>query len=590
MAMEKILIIDDSTQIRSFLSEMLFPLGYAVSTASDGKRGLDKALTERPDLILLDFNLPRLSGIEILEALQKDNYEVPVILMTAHGSESVAVQAFRLGVRDYIPKPFETEQILEVIERALTESRLRRERDQLMRRLEQTNRQLERRLMDLSTLYAVGQSVTSLLDLEKLLKRVVEAAAYLTGGDEAFLFLIEEGDELSLRDSRGLSEKWVPGSRLRIQDTLMGTVVTTGKPLTLDSAAESRELKMLDHPVSALVNVPLKVKDNTIGVLGVTSKTPGRAFAQDDLSRLAALADYAVIAIENARLYEGMRQRAEELGTINEIAQTITSSLNLDEVIRSVMKGINRILRVETGSLLLIDEKTNELAFKITLQGDTEKLASYKLKMGQGIAGWVAEQGEPLLVPDVRLDPRHYGTVDEAVGFTSRSILCVPLTVKGKVIGVIEVINKLDGASPDSEAQFDENDLELLTAMAAPVAIAIENARLHEATKKLVAADILQQTVVTIAHYINNPLTALAMSAHSLVTSAETGRVVCHDDSLSEAVRLTEKKVEEIAAVIGILKEMASPKSTIYLGETKMIDIREQLSERLKAIEEKYKR
>jgi GAF domain-containing protein/CheY-like chemotaxis protein len=590
MAMEKILIIDDSTQIRSFLSEVLFPLGYIVSTASDGKRGLDKALTERPDLILLDFNLPRLSGIEILEALQKDDYEVPVILMTAHGSESVAVQAFRLGVRDYIPKPFETEQILEVIERALTESRLRRERDQLMRRLEQTNRQLERRLMDLSTLYAVSQSVTSLLDLEKLLKRVVEAAAYLTGGDEAFLFLIEEGDELSLRDSRGLSEKWVPGSRLRIQDTLMGTVVTTGKPLTLDSAAESRELKMLDHPVSALVNVPLKVKDNTIGVLGVTSKTPGRAFAQDDLSRLAALADYAVIAIENARLYEGMRQRAEELGTINEIAQTITSSLNLDEVIRSVMKGINRILRVETGSLLLIDEKTNELAFKITLQGDTEKLASYRLKMGQGIAGWVAEQGEPLLVSDVRLDPRHYGTVDEAVGFTSRSMLCVPLIVKGKVIGVIEVINKLDGASPDSEAQFNENDLELLTAMAAPVAIAIENARLHEATKKLVAADILQQTVVTIAHYINNPLTALAMSAHSLVTSAETGKVICHDDSLSEAVRLTEKKVEEIAAVIGILKEMASPKSTIYLGETKMIDIREQLSERLKAIEEKYKK
>lgn len=589
--MEKILIIDDSTKIRSFLSEMLRPLGYVVSTASDGKRGLDKALAERPDLILLDFHLPRLSGIEVLEALQKDHYEVPVILMTGHGSESVAVQAFRLGVKDYLTKPFETEQILEVIEKALTESRLRRERDQLMRRLEQTNRQLERRLVDLSTLYAVGQSVTSLLDLEKLLNRVVEAAAYLTGADEAFLFLIEKGkDELALRDSRGLGEKWVPGSRLKTQDTLMGTVVTTGKPLALDRTAESQELTMLDHPVSALVNVPLKVKDKTIGVLGVTSKRPGRAFAQDDLSRLAALADYAVIAIENARLYKGARQRAEELSTINEIAQTVTSSLDLDEVIRSVMKGINRILRVETGSLLLIDMETNELVFKITLQGDTEKLAPYRLKMGQGIAGWVAQQGEPLLVPDVRLDPRHYGAIDEAVGFTSRSMMCVPLTVKDKVIGVIEVINKLGGISPHSEAQFDENDLELLRAMAAPVAIAIENARLHEATKKLVAADILQQTVVTVAHYINNPLTALAMSAHSLTASAEKGKVIYHDDSLSEAVRLTEKKVEEIAAVIGILKEMASPKSTIYLGETKMIDIREQLAERLKAIEEKYKK
>jgi GAF domain-containing protein/CheY-like chemotaxis protein len=589
--MEKILIIDDNTTIRSFLSDMLRPLGYAVSTASDGKRGLDKALTERPDLILLDFNLPRLSGVEILEALQKEDYEVPVILMTAHGSESVAVQAFRLGVRDYLTKPSEAERILEVIEKALTESRLRRERDQLMQRLKQTNRQLERRLMDLSTLYAVGQSVTSLLDLEKLLNRVVEAAAYLTGADEAFLFLVEERkDELSLRDSRGLNEKWVPGSRLKIQDTLIGTVVTTGKPLVLHGTAESRELKTLGHPVSALVNVPLKVKDQTIGVLGVTSKRPGRAFAQDDLSRLAALADYAVIAIENARLYEGARQKAEELGTINEIAQTVTSSLDLDEVIRSVMKGINRILRVETGSLLLIDEETNELVFKITLQGDTEKLAPYRLKMGQGIAGWVAQRGEPLLVPDVQLDPRHYKAIDKSVGFTSRTIMCVPLTVKEKVIGVIEVINKLGGTSPDSEAQFNENDLELLSSMAAPVAIAIENARLHEATQKLVAAEILQQTVVTVAHYINNPLTALAMSAHSLVDGAEQGKVIYHDDSLSDMVRLTEKKVEEIAAVIGILKEMASPKSTIYLGETKMIDIREQLAERLKAIEEKYKK
>ncbi len=589
-AQEKILIIDDSAKIRSFLREMLRSLGYVVLTASDGKQGLDKALTERPDLILLDFNLPRLSGLDVLKALQ-DRYEVPVILMTGHGSESVAVQAFRLGVKDYLTKPFETEQILKVIEKALTERRLRRERDQLMRRLEQINRQLERRLMDLSTLYAVGQSVSSLLDLEKLLNRVVEAAAYLTGADEAFLFLIEEGkDELSLQDSRGLSEKWVPGSRLKIQDTLMGAVITTGKPLTLDRTAESRAVNILDHPVSALVSVPLKVKEKTVGVLGITSKTPGRAFAQEDLSRLTALADYAAIAIENARLYESVRRRAEELGTINAIAQAITSSLDLDQVIGSVMKGINRILRVETGSLLLIDEETNELVFKITLQGDIEKLAPYRLKMGQGIAGWVAQRGEPLLVADVQLDPRHYGAVDKAVGFTSRSMLCVPLIVKGEVIGVIEVINKLGGTPPEPEARFDEDDLELLKAMAAPVAIAIENARLHEATKKLVAAEILQQTVVTVAHYINNPLTTLAMSAHALTAGAEKGKIVCDDDSLSEAVRLTERKVEEIAAVIGILREMASPKSTIYLGETKMIDIRERLAERLKAIEEKYKK
>jgi GAF domain-containing protein/FixJ family two-component response regulator len=589
--MEKILIIDDSTKIRSFLSEMLGPLGYAVSTASDGKRGLEKALAERPDLILLDFHLPRLSGIEVLEALQKEKYEVPVILMTAHGSESVAVQAFRLGVRDYLTKPFETEQILEVIEKALTESRLRRERDQLMRRLEQINQQLGQRVKELNILYGVGKSVTSLLDLEKVLNRIVEAAVFVTGAEEGSLLLVDKDTgELYLRAARNLGEKFARGFRLKVEHSIAGQVVKTGQPI-LQSTQDKETLKVkTGYLVRSLVNVPLKAKEKVIGVLAVNNKTSSKPFTDNDVHLLSALADYAAIAIENARLYEGAHQQAEELSTINEIAQTVTSSLDLDKVIRSVMKGINRILRVETGSLLLIDEEANELVFKITLQGDTEKLAPYRLKMGQGIAGWVAQQGEPLLVPDVQLDPRHYGAIDEAVGFTSHSIMCVPLTVKEKVIGVIEVINKMDGSSSDSEAQFTEDDLELLSSMAAPVAIAIENARLHEATQKLVAADILQQTVVTVAHYINNPLTALAMSAHSLVVSAEKRRIICHDDSLLEAVRLTEKKVEEMAAVIGILKEMASPKSTIYLGETKMIDIREQLAERLKAIEEKYRK
>jgi two-component system NtrC family sensor kinase len=454
--MEKILIIDDSTTIRSFLSEMLRSLGYVVLTASDGKRGLDKSLAERPDLILLDFHLPRLSGIEVLEALQKENYEVPVILMTAHGSESVAVQAFRLGVRDYLTKPFESERILEVIEKALTESRLRRERDQLMQRLEQTNRQLERRVKELDILYSVGKSVTSLLDPGKVLNRIVEAAVFVTGAEEGSLLLVDKDTgELYLRAARNLGEKFARGFRLKVEHSIAGQVVKTGKPI-LQSSQDEETLKVkTGYWVRSLVNVPLKAKDEVIGVLTVNNKVSPRPFADNDVHLLSALADYATIAIENARLYKGARQQAEELGTINEIAQTVTSSLDLDKVIRSVMKGINWVLRVETGSLLLVDEEANELVFKITLQGDTEKLAPYKLKMGQGIAGWVAQQGEPLLVPDVQLDPRHYEAIDEAVGFTSRSIMCVPLAVKDKVIGVIEVINKLSGTSPDSEAQFN---------------------------------------------------------------------------------------------------------------------------------------
>jgi GAF domain-containing protein len=445
---------------------------------------------------------------------------------------------------------------------------------------------------ELDALRTTMADVTAELELSALLQAIVERAAGLLDATGGELGLYDEASQkVRIVVSHNLGKDFV-GTCHVLGEGAMGCVAETGEPLIIEDyhTWEGRAAQYADVQIRASLAAPLEVSGRLVGVISIATTNPTRQFGPADLHLLKLFAQQAAIAIENARLYEGARQRAEELGAINEIAQTVTSSLDLDKVIRSVMKGINRILRVETGSLLLIDEETNELVFKITLQGDTEKLAPYRLKMGQGIAGWVAQQGKPLLVPDVELDPRHYRAIDEAVGFTSRSIMCVPLTVKEKVIGVIEVINKLGGTSPGSRTPFNGNDLELLSSMAAPVAIAIENARLHEATKKLVAADILQQTVVTVAHYINNPLTALAMSAHSLVTSAETGKVICHDDSLSETVHLTEKKVEEIAAVIGILKEMASPKSTIYLGETKMIDIREQLAERLKAIEEKYKK
>ena len=106
--MEKILIIDDSTQIRSFLSEMLRPLGYAVSTASDGQRGLEKALAERPDLILLDLMLPGLDGLEVCKALKLDakTRHIPVVMLTAKGEEADIVIGLEMGADDYMVKPF----------------------------------------------------------------------------------------------------------------------------------------------------------------------------------------------------------------------------------------------------------------------------------------------------------------------------------------------------------------------------------------------------------------------------------------------------------------------------------------------------
>jgi DNA-binding response OmpR family regulator len=136
MAGETLLIVDDSREIRNLLAEdILSPMGFTVHTASDGEAGLELAARCRPDLILLDMNMPRMSGLEMLAALRLTESTVPAILMTAYGSEDVAIEAFRLGVRDYIVKPFTADEIGQSIDRALNESRLARQKEELNRHL-----------------------------------------------------------------------------------------------------------------------------------------------------------------------------------------------------------------------------------------------------------------------------------------------------------------------------------------------------------------------------------------------------------------------------------------------------------------------
>ena len=136
MPNETILVVDDSAEMVRFLKEyVLGPQGYRVLNAGDGQTGLEMAVAHKPDLIMLDMSMPRMTGMEMLAALRQTDCQAPVIFMTMHGSESVAVEAFRLGVRDYLSKPFTIEQVERSVDRALQETRLAREKEELTRNL-----------------------------------------------------------------------------------------------------------------------------------------------------------------------------------------------------------------------------------------------------------------------------------------------------------------------------------------------------------------------------------------------------------------------------------------------------------------------
>ncbi len=314
MAGEKVLVIDDRDDSLQFMTEyILKPNGYRYITAKNGEAGLQRALNEEPDLIIMDQRMPRMTGLEVLAALEKTQADIPVILMTFHGSEETAVLAFRLGAKDYIIKPFDTEEMLGAIDRALEERRLRKERDGLTRELMRTNQQLERRVKELNVLYNIGKSVTSLLDPEKVLNRIVEVAVYITNAEEGALLLMdEESGNLYLRAARNLGEQFARGFRIKVDDSIAGEVVRTGEPFIASGDEASLKVKT-GYLVKSLLYVPLKVGQEIIGIMSVDNKVSNRPFADNDLYMLSALADYAGIAIVNAQLYGEVKAFSEEL-------------------------------------------------------------------------------------------------------------------------------------------------------------------------------------------------------------------------------------------------------------------------------------
>lgn len=312
MTTETILIVDDGQENRDFIAEhILRPEGYKILAARDGKEGLDMALQYRPDLILLDLQMPRMDGIQVLHELDRNNADIPVILMTFHGSEEIAIEVYRLGVKDYVKKPYSVEEMLEAIERSLTETRLRREKEALTERILQANRELHRRLQELNILYNVGKSVTSITDINKLLPRIVEAATQMTGAEEGYIYLAE-ADKIICRAHKPRNMAGAKAVRAEIKDDVAVHVLRSQKPITL-AQDQLGEAAVPNNPHS-VAYVPLISHDHVLGVLGISNITPGAPdFTADATALLSALSDYAAIAIENSRNYEALRRDKDQL-------------------------------------------------------------------------------------------------------------------------------------------------------------------------------------------------------------------------------------------------------------------------------------
>jgi signal transduction histidine kinase len=341
---------------------------------------------------------------------------------------------------------------------------------------------MERRVREMNILSRVAQGVNVTVKFDDILELIFAQTNQVIPSDDFhitlldeqnkfyyFAFCLEHDDRLTNRENIPLP----PGMGLSQQ------VIKGRRPIfTTDYAreCESRNVTPISTGVYAWIGVPLNAGAETIGALSVGSRDPSVSYTTAQVELLQAISDQAAGAIVKARLLQESERRARQLASLNEITRQLTGTLEIEPLLQKILESAVGILNCEAGTLFLVDEQTDELVFRVVISPVSDNLVGQRLAPGTGIVGEAIKNGRAVIVNDVAQTTAWSASTDEKTGFATRSILAIPLLVKERGIGVIEVMNRKDGMP------FTEDDQNLLSAFAAQAAVAIENARLYTLT------------------------------------------------------------------------------------------------------------
>jgi len=189
------------------------------------------------------------------------------------------------------------------------------------------------------------------------------------------------------------------------------------------------------------------------------------------------------ITEEKQALHDALKAKKKELSFFEDITRILTSTLKLNKILSAIMKKTKAMIGAEAWSILLVDEEKEELFFEKAQGKKRREIKKFRIKIGEGIAGWVAKEGLPVIIPDVSRDERFSGKVDKLLHFKTKSLMCIPIKIEDRVIGVLEVVNKVTGEP------FTRADLDLLLKLVNHAAMAIERATLYEKMEELTLTD-----------------------------------------------------------------------------------------------------
>ncbi|MBA0086544.1 MAG: SpoIIE family protein phosphatase [Acidobacteria bacterium Pan2503] len=324
----------------------------------------------------------------------------------------------------------------------------------------------------LATLAEIGEEVNASLDLDEVLAR---AAALIKRhiDYEIFGVLMIDGDGSYLRHrfAIGYPRELAESLRIPMGQGITGTAAATGHSVRVsDTSKDPRYINAIESVRSELA-VPLIVRGKCVGVLDIQSRHLDY-FTRDQQNILTLLGSRLAIAIENARLFEKVKAQADTLLLLSEVGRETSAILDLEELLRRAAEQTKRVIDYQILSIMLYDQEQKVFRHRVDVKHGQSVQGRLRATTSEGIVGAAATLKEPVLVPDVTVDPRYVMVNPE-----TRSELAIPMMHQGKVIGVLD----LESPIPN---YFTEDHVQTLSILAANLAVSLENARLYEQLAK----------------------------------------------------------------------------------------------------------
>lgn len=345
----------------------------------------------------------------------------------------------------------------------------------------------ERKIQELSLLNQVSDAVGSTLDLEKLLDIALEQSLAAVGADAGSLMLVsEETGRLEIVASRGIAARLVETTSQEVGKSIAGWVAEHGESVLVTDAHEDARFRMsfFRESITSSASVPLKMKGRVIGVLNVNTVQAKTVFDERDLELLGTVANQMAVAIENARLYARVNRRTKQLDSLLQISKTITSTLNLDEVLRRLSGEICKLFQLDVCVLLLLDELSGRLRLAHGAGLKTRRKYVY-YDLAAPMAARVKKAGKKLVLRDIGASPALRTDASKAEGL--RAAICMPLKNQGKLIGIAA------GFARDART-FPKSQVDIIRSLGDLAGVAIHNARVYR--RKYRIAEMLQQRLV----------------------------------------------------------------------------------------------